>query len=210
MAKCRTAAELCPHARPTEEYFLRSRGVWYVDDWLERFGDASKFLTYAHPTGLSLSEDCLLRPMPEGESEASEVRRGEKGNIWLCASSLLCEAGARRVVGRGGDFRMRRKFRKSRVFGPRRLGSAMARRAMPAGPILVQVRGRRPQFTTVSALSVQLQTTFRNRGKRPTLTSLRTRRALTPGTYLGCRPKGRTLSRLSEFSHNFRVASTSL
>lgn len=40
-----------------KEYFLRDRGVWFVDDWFERFGDAPRFITYVHPRGLSLKED---------------------------------------------------------------------------------------------------------------------------------------------------------
>lgn len=40
-----------------KQYFLRDRNVWYIDEWNERFGDRPSFLTYEHPTGLSLKDD---------------------------------------------------------------------------------------------------------------------------------------------------------
>ncbi|CAE8643385.1 unnamed protein product [Polarella glacialis] len=40
-----------------KEYFLRDRGLWYFDDFHERFGPEANFLTYEHPTGLSLGDD---------------------------------------------------------------------------------------------------------------------------------------------------------
>jgi len=40
-----------------KEYFLRDRGVWYVDDFGDRFGESPQFLTYVHPRGQSLAED---------------------------------------------------------------------------------------------------------------------------------------------------------
>eukprot|EP00930_Biecheleria_cincta_P015603 TRINITY_DN12956_c0_g1_i1.p1 TRINITY_DN12956_c0_g1~~TRINITY_DN12956_c0_g1_i1.p1 ORF type:complete len:1182 (+),score=143.87 TRINITY_DN12956_c0_g1_i1:64-3546(+) len=39
-----------------KEYFLRDRGVWYIDDFDKRFG-REEFLTYDHPMRLSLQED---------------------------------------------------------------------------------------------------------------------------------------------------------
>ncbi|CAK9048921.1 Nucleotid_trans domain-containing protein [Durusdinium trenchii] len=47
------------HANGVEpkDYFLRDRGLWYLDDFTERFGEAPRFFTYVHPRGLSLAED---------------------------------------------------------------------------------------------------------------------------------------------------------
>eukprot|EP00913_Durusdinium_trenchii_P012176 g11437.t1 len=56
------------HANGVEpkDYFLRDRGLWYLDDFTERFGEAPRFFTYVHPRGLSLAEDfeeeCGLLP----------------------------------------------------------------------------------------------------------------------------------------------------
>ncbi|CAJ1365719.1 unnamed protein product [Effrenium voratum] len=38
-------------------YFMRDRGIWFVDDWSERFPVDSRFLTYGHPPGLDLKGD---------------------------------------------------------------------------------------------------------------------------------------------------------
>eukprot|EP00928_Gymnodinium_smaydae_P090129 TRINITY_DN73978_c0_g1_i1.p1 TRINITY_DN73978_c0_g1~~TRINITY_DN73978_c0_g1_i1.p1 ORF type:complete len:939 (-),score=92.55 TRINITY_DN73978_c0_g1_i1:279-2894(-) len=45
-----------------KEYFLRDRGVWYLDDWDARWAreGGGRFLTYDHPSGLSLGEDFAL------------------------------------------------------------------------------------------------------------------------------------------------------
>ena len=32
-------------------YFLRSRGLWYLDDFAERFPGRARFLVYPHPPG---------------------------------------------------------------------------------------------------------------------------------------------------------------
>jgi len=36
---------------------LRDRGLWYLDDFFERFGPVPRFIIYMHPRGLSLEED---------------------------------------------------------------------------------------------------------------------------------------------------------
>eukprot|EP00434_Breviolum_minutum_P023544 symbB.v1.2.020770.t1/scaffold1749.1/size103200/10 len=47
------------HANGVEpkDYFLRDRGLWYLDDFAERFGEEPLFFTYIHSEGLSLAED---------------------------------------------------------------------------------------------------------------------------------------------------------
>lgn len=41
----------------SEDYFMRDRGLWFLDEFVERFGEAPRFLVYRHPTGLSLAGD---------------------------------------------------------------------------------------------------------------------------------------------------------
>ena len=36
-----------------KEYFLRDRGLWFIDDFEKRFEEQQRFLTYNHPTGMS-------------------------------------------------------------------------------------------------------------------------------------------------------------
>ena len=62
---------------PGEEYFLRDRGQWYIDDFAERFGDQS-FLSYAHPPGMSLAQDPLkplasLEPLLYGRVSVTKI-----------------------------------------------------------------------------------------------------------------------------------------
>lgn len=47
------------HANGVEpkDYFMRDRHLWYIDDFEERYGVASRFLVYSHPRGLPLEED---------------------------------------------------------------------------------------------------------------------------------------------------------
>lgn len=60
------------HANGVDEkvYFMRDRGIWYLDDWDARFGPSddadaeegssgvgTRFLQYEHPVGLSLRRD---------------------------------------------------------------------------------------------------------------------------------------------------------
>eukprot|EP00927_Polykrikos_kofoidii_P071996 TRINITY_DN68170_c0_g1_i1.p1 TRINITY_DN68170_c0_g1~~TRINITY_DN68170_c0_g1_i1.p1 ORF type:complete len:576 (+),score=80.23 TRINITY_DN68170_c0_g1_i1:49-1728(+) len=47
------------HANGVEpkDYFLRDRGLWFIDDFEERFGKRPRFLTYVHPRGLGLAHD---------------------------------------------------------------------------------------------------------------------------------------------------------
>lgn len=41
-----------------KEYFLRDRGLWYIDDFEKRFENQKRFLTYHHPANM-LSRICL-------------------------------------------------------------------------------------------------------------------------------------------------------
>eukprot|EP00439_Symbiodinium_sp_Y106_P078892 s1318_g17.t1 len=48
------------HANGVDEkiYFMRDRGIWFVDDWSERFPQSSRrFLQYTHPRGQDLKGD---------------------------------------------------------------------------------------------------------------------------------------------------------
>ncbi|CAE7284491.1 unnamed protein product [Symbiodinium necroappetens] len=47
------------HANGVEpkDYFLRDRGLWYLDDFAERFGEHPLFFTYVHARGSTLTED---------------------------------------------------------------------------------------------------------------------------------------------------------
>eukprot|EP00434_Breviolum_minutum_P023858 symbB.v1.2.021050.t1/scaffold1800.1/size100811/2 len=54
------AAPALAHANGVgpKSYFLQDRGVWYVDDLIERYGASdARFLQYVHPQNLGLSED---------------------------------------------------------------------------------------------------------------------------------------------------------
>ncbi|CAE8656531.1 unnamed protein product [Polarella glacialis] len=52
----KTLATVHANAITPKDYFLRDRGLWYLDDFAESFEEA-RFMTYEHPKGLSLGED---------------------------------------------------------------------------------------------------------------------------------------------------------
>ena len=84
-------------------YFLRSRGLWYVDDFAERFAGAT-FLTYEHPPGETLKKDFQLL------SAAADLAKSE-GRKLVLPDTMNCRNspafGPSREQGGGPSWRPR-------------------------------------------------------------------------------------------------------